>query len=293
MLSIAACAFLLLAPDAAALTSHAMRAYYRREFTQAERYAREALASNPGYVRARLALARTLIEEDKVPIALEELQRALEMQPVSPDTEFEAGRILEMLAESRFARLQQLAPHSADVRELAGRQWEARGDLPKALAEYRAALSKDPARPGLHFRIGNVLWKMRDNEAALAELLSEIQRNPGHTLANLRAGQALLAADQADRAIPLLERAARNSPEAKRELGKALAQVGRRDEARKVLEEAAAALPRDESVHMLLGRVCRALGDEAAARREFSLHREILARKRAAAQKQLKASQTK
>ena len=40
-----------------------------------------------------------------------------------------------------------------------------KGDLVEALREYRAAAALDSRRPGVHYLIGNILWKMRELDA--------------------------------------------------------------------------------------------------------------------------------
>src|SRR5207244_10237139 len=131
-------------------------------------------------------------ELGRIPEALAELDRALVAQG-DPEVRFQAGKIMRELAERRFADLERVAPESASVRELAGRQFELRGKLPEALREYRAAIAKDPARPGLHFEAGNILWRMRELDASAEELRTELARTPHHGMANLRLGQVFLA----------------------------------------------------------------------------------------------------
>jgi tetratricopeptide (TPR) repeat protein len=293
MALVSATVFLALALNADSLTERAAASYFQRDFRKAEQQLREALRVDPRNAPARIQLARTLVELDRIPEALEEIQRALEIQPRAPETELNAGKLLEELASSRFTRLQTLAPDSPELREIVGRQWEARGNLDRALTEYRAALEKDPARSGTHFLVGNVLWKMRNPEAALPEFKSELERNPQHSLANLRVGQILVASNQPAKAIPFLKVAAGSSIDARRELGKALRQVGDYRDARRELEAVTQARPNDRSAHALLAQVYRALGDPESAKRELEIHRKLLADKREASEKNFRESQRK
>lgn len=251
--------------------------FEQRNFSAAEAELRRTLAGHPADARSRLLLARTLVELGRIPDGLAEIERALVSKDA--DVRFQAGKIARELAERRFADLERLAPDSAAVRELAGRHYELQGKLPEALREYRAAIAKEPLRPGLHYEAGNILWRARELDAAEQELKIELARTPHHGLANMRLGQLYIARNDEERAAPLLERAVQALPdsiEARRELGKALRKLNRLVEARAQWEAVAKARPADDQVHYLLANLYRALGEEALAKQELNRHRELL-----------------
>jgi predicted Zn-dependent protease len=254
--------------------------YQQRNFAAAEVELRRTLARHPADSRSRLLLARTLVELNRVPEALVEIERTL--TSADSETRFRAGEIARELAGRRFADLQRLAPNSAAVHELAGRQFESLGKLPEALREYRMAIAGEPSRPGLHFDAGNVLWRMRDLDAAETELRAELARTPHHGLANLRLGQVLMARSDEQSAVPLLERALQAMPasiETRRELGKAYRKLHRPTDARVQWEAVAKARPADDQVHYLLANLYRELGEQGLAAREMAIHREILGKR--------------
>jgi tetratricopeptide (TPR) repeat protein len=117
----------------------------------------------------------------KTPEALREMRAILERHPGDPETEYEIGVLLQDLAGATFERIIRVAPDSAEGRELLGKYHEARGQLPEALSEYRSALSRSPDRPGLHYLVGNILWKLRDLDAAIPELEAELRINPARS----------------------------------------------------------------------------------------------------------------
>src|SRR5712692_9623136 len=80
----------------------ALAFYTARQFQQAEDTFRRVLKIEPANLRARIYLARTLIQADKVPEALRELQNLLDQHPDDPEAQFHSGRLLQQLAESRF-----------------------------------------------------------------------------------------------------------------------------------------------------------------------------------------------
>jgi tetratricopeptide (TPR) repeat protein len=263
------------------LAAEGVKLYEQRQFAAAEAELRRVLAIQPRDAQSRLYLARTLVELGRVSEALAEIDRALATQ-TDPEIQFQAGSIVRDLAERRFAELVRLAPDSAAVRELAGRHFEQQGKLPEALGEYRAAMAKEPGRPGLHFEAGNILWRMRELDAATEELQTELARTPRHGMANLRLGQVFLVRNQEAQAVVFLERAVDVMPEytdARRELGKAYRNLGRSADARKQWEAVVKARPDDDQAHYLLGNLYRQLGDADRARRELSKHREILERR--------------
>jgi tetratricopeptide (TPR) repeat protein len=280
-------AALLFALIAASDSSRGIAMYRKRQFNAADAEFRRVLARSPTDTTARLYLARTLVELQRIPEALAEVERVLAGN-ADPEALFQAGRLVRELAERRFAELERIAPNSAPLRELAGGRFETKGNLVEALQEYRAAAALDSRRPGVHYLIGNILWKMRELDAAAEELKAELAASPHHAMANLRLGQVLVARGEEGLAVPYLERAADAMPEsvaARRELGKAYGKTGRKAEARRQWEAVAKAQPGDDQVHYLLGNLYRELGEESLARQELAKHREILERRRALAEK--------
>jgi tetratricopeptide (TPR) repeat protein len=229
---------------------------------------------------------RELLRADRVADALEEVKSFAERHKNDPEAAYQAGELMQELASSRFARLESVAPDSAEVHELLGHRYAALGKDDEALKEYRKALEKQPQRKGLRFAIGSSLWRVGDRDGALTEFLEETRLNPGHAQANLRSGQILLLRGESDKALPYLQAAVRANPaalEARRELGRALQKLARHAEAKEHLEYVARTRPTDDQVHALLGSVYRALGLDERAKAEMKLHQAILDRKAAEA----------
>ena len=280
-------AAILFALIAASDSSRGIAMYRQRQFEAAEAEFQRVLVRSPTDTTARLYLARTLVELRHIPEALAEVERALTGN-AAPEVLFQAGRIVRELAEHRFAELERIAPNSAPLHELAGGRFERKGDLARSLQEYRAATALDSRRPGVHYLIGNILWKMRELDAAADELKAELAASPHHAMANLRLGQVLVARSEEGLAVSYLERAVSASPEsvvARRELGKAYGKTGRKAEARRQWEAVAKAQPEDDQVHYLLGNLYRELGEASLAKQELAKHREILERRRMLAEK--------
>lgn len=253
-----------------------------RNFIEAQNQLERLLKADPRNRAARLYLIRTLIERGRAVEAVRQLDILLKANQADPDVRFEAGQLLQQLGDARMGDLQRMAPDSAEAHQLLGRSHEARSQLKEALAEYRLALEGSPSAPGIHFFIGNILWKQRDLDAAATEFESELTTNPNHTLANLRLAQIELARDRAAAAVPLLRKAVAGDAtllEAHRELGKALRVTGNYEEAVRELDWVARRRPEDDSVHAQLAAVFRAMGETERANQEMRLHRAILQKK--------------
>jgi len=271
------------------LVQEGIRLYRMRSLSEAVATLRRALQANPTSLEARIYLARALIQEDRVPEALREVRILLERFPADPEAQFQAGRLLHGLAGSRFARLQRLAPDSAETHELLGKYYEAQGRLQEALTEYRLALERNPEGRGLHFFTGNVYWKLRKFDDALRELQSELVLNPSHTLANHRVGNIYVSRREAGEAIPYLQRALGGDSsflEAHRDLGRAFRLLEVWKDALREFQFVAERRPEDDTIHAQLAAVYKALGDEKRATAELEIHERI-------SQKRLEAARQK
>ena len=265
----------------------AIALYRRLDFANAEAELRRILSDAPSNADARLLLTRTLLAQERIHDALAELDTALASSK-DPETRFQAGEIARDLADRRFLDLQAAAPQSAALMELEGRHLEMKGRFAEALVAYQAAAKLSPSRPGIHYWIGNVFWRMRQMDDAKKELRKELESSPHHAMANLRLGQTYLALDDAQSAIPALELALQAMPssvEANKDLGRAYAKLSRTADARRVWEAVEKARPGDDQIHYLLGNLYRDLGEAELARKEFERHREILQTRRKLAER--------
>lgn len=234
--------------------------------------------------------ARELIRQGKMVEALKNLEAIDRHYPNNPEAKFAVGEIFQELAAVRAEQLQKVAPDSPAAHELLGKSLESQGKLLEALAEYRHALEKGPGTPGLHFLVGNLEWKLKNFNAAEAELLDELKLNPHHALANLRMGQIVLETerDQPSRAVAYLREATTDDKtllEAHRELGKALRLSHKFQEAVKELRFVASERPNDNLVHAQLAAVYKDMGDRERARQEIEIHARILRQRLEASQR--------
>ncbi|HYO80699.1 MAG TPA: tetratricopeptide repeat protein [Bryobacteraceae bacterium] len=255
-----------------------MDQFAQGQFAKAASIFRAALKASPRNESARLHLARALIHLNRIPEALEVLQ-PLTLPSASAEARLEAGRTLRHLAERRFRTLQRVAAGTPATMEILGRRLEREGNFAGALEQFEAVRKLEPARPGIHYSLGSVLWKLRELPRAETELRAELATQPGHSMANLRLGQLLVQTEREAEAIPHLEAARTALPhliEISRELGKAYRKVGRLNDARSAWEFVVSSRPGDDQVHYLLAGLYRELGEPEKATRELQEHRKVL-----------------
>lgn len=249
-----------------------------------------SMSSDDASLEALVEATRELIRKGNIVAALQNLSIIESRGSDDPEAKFAMGEIFQELAALRAEQLQRVAPESAAAHELLGKSLESQGKLNEALAEYRRALDKGPATPGRHFLIGNVNWKLRNFDAAQAELGEELKLNPHHATANLRMGQIVLDTqrDEPMRAVAFLREAVagpQSSLQAHRELGKALRLAHEFPEAMRELQFVESKAPNDDTVHAQLAALYKETGDRERARQEIEIHARILRERLQASQK--------
>jgi Flp pilus assembly protein TadD len=249
-----------------------------------------SMSSADGSLEAMVEATRELIRKGNTVAALQNLSIIESRGSDDPEAKFAMGEIFQELAALRAEQLQRVAPESAAAHELLGKSLESQGKLNEALAEYRRALDKGRVTPGLHFLIGNVNWKLRNLDAAQAELGEELKLNPHHATANLRMGQIVLDTqrDEPMRAVAFLREAVaspQSSLQAHRELGKALRLAHKFPEAMRELQFVESKAPNDDTVHAQLAALYKETGDRERARQEIEIHARILRERLQASQK--------
>jgi tetratricopeptide (TPR) repeat protein len=248
------------------------------------------MSSAEGSFQALVQATHEQIRKGNIVGALQNLSLIESRAGDDPEAKLAMGEMFQELAALRAEQLQKVAPESAAAHELLGKTLESQGKLEGALSEYRRALDKGPAAPGRHFLVGNVNWKLRNFDAAQAELREELKVNPHHAMANLRMGQIVLTTQRDDpmRAVTFLREAvagAQSSLEAHRELGKALRLAHKLPEALRELQFVESKAPNDVTIHAQLAALYKETGDRERARGEIETHAKILRERLQASQK--------
>jgi tetratricopeptide (TPR) repeat protein len=155
-------------------------------------------------------------------------------------------------AQAEFMAAQKAAPQSAEVCYLLGAAYQKGNDLKNAQVYLEKAISIDPDHVNALVALGQVFDQLKDYQAAIAPLekactLDGKEWHARWTLADayLRVGAYERALKYAQAAVELGDGAANRAELIE---GQALAQLGRRDDAIKVLEAFLHDLPGDPAV---------------------------------------------
>ena len=209
---------------------------------------RAALLLRPSNPQAHANLGGALLEAGRAGEAIQELQIALHLAPDDADAHdalaralTAGGRPADAIAESSEAI--RLRPDSAEFRNNFGTLLERVGRLADAEAQYREALNLKPDAVLVLDNLGFVLLKTGRTDEAVQYFQRAIAIDPHYTPAHYNLGNVLLNQNRPKDAIAeyrlALEYEGREaSAECHNNLGVALAELGRMDEARSEFQAA-------------------------------------------------------
>jgi len=186
------------------------------------------------------------------------------------------ARSSNVLAGEAFARLEALPP-SAPLHEWRAARLRDEERYAESAAEWRKALALTPGDPRRRLELAVTLRLDQDlagAERVLEELVSDA---PDSAAAHYLLGDVLLARQQPEPSLPLLQKAVRLDPglaHAHGALGRAYALVGREAEAIPELEKALR-VDEDGSLHFQLARAYQAVGRSADAERTLGAWKSL------------------
>jgi tetratricopeptide (TPR) repeat protein len=201
------------------------------------------------------------------------VETALELNrlfPNDPEVLYHTSRIYANYAYLTLRKLSEVAPNSVWRQQAAAEADESQGNLDLAISEYRQVLATDPARRGIHYRIGRVLLTRSSNgqadtqTQALKEFGQELDLDPTNANAAYEIGEIYRKTGQLDKAQEFFEKALQYYPdfeEAQLGLGGVLIALRKPDQALPHLQKATALNPRDDVSYYRLSQAYKALGD--------------------------------
>jgi tetratricopeptide (TPR) repeat protein len=222
---------------------------------------------------------------------LQELEKAAEvalrlsrLYPDDPELMYHAGRLYGDLAYDTMRRLARLAPDSAWVHQASGEAHEIQGHFDLAILEYRKVLELDPARPGIHFRLGRVLLARAGDgtaaEEALRQFEKELETDASSASAAYEIGEIYRKSGRLEQARTFFARAAEQQPdfeEARIGLARVLIELGRPREALPHLEAAVHHNAENDVAQYQLAMVYKALGNAAEQQKAMDQFRRLRA----------------
>lgn len=201
--------------------------------------------------------------------------------PNDPEVLYATVHIYSDLSIRASQKLMVSAPTSYQVRLLNGEALEAQGKWDEAIAEYREVLKRNPALPGIHYRVGRLVLsgpKTDENKkAAQSEFEEELKVDPSNAGAEYILGELARQDQQFPAAIGHFERATKldtRFADAFIGLGRAMLEDGRNAEAVAPLQMAAKLRPDNPAPHFYLSTAYRRTGHPEEAQRELALHEQ-------------------
>jgi tetratricopeptide (TPR) repeat protein len=174
---------------------------------------------NPKDIQTRRLLAQALVAKGQPDQAVRELEEARATAPNDLELAFaQASAYLGLKKPELAARLFALIVEARPLPQthvLIGRTYRDFGEYERARAELRAALKQDPRVRRARYYLGNITVKekgMAGLEEAIPEFQAELKLTPQDPLANLELGMALVDTQRFEEALPPLEIAARSDP---------------------------------------------------------------------------------
>lgn len=210
--------------------------------------------------------------------------------PEDPEVLYMTSQFFLGIAEGASQALTLVAPNSYQTRELQAETLESQEKWAEAAAIYRKILEENPKLRGIHYRLGRAALSQPESptsaQDAKKEFEQELAIDPVNAAAEFWLGEIARIDGQWDDAITHFAAAAKIDPyftDAFLSLGTALNSAGRHSEAISQLEHYVKMAPEDPSGHYQLSIAYSRTGRKEDALRETTLHRQMLEKKRAAA----------
>lgn len=221
----------------------------------------EAVKLDPSSPRPLLGLAEVARLRKDAASVERHLQEALRVAPKDAETQrawgrFEFSRRQYVKAESAFRKATELSPDSAPAHiDLGDLYMNALAKPAEAEKAYRRALEINPELAGARNALGMSLFAQGKLDPAAAEFERAIALAPGNPLPLQALGRLEAARGRLDAALAAFDRILEENPKfvpARLNRGDVYVALGRRDDARKDLEAAAKAAPKNPAVLLKL-----------------------------------------
>jgi protein O-GlcNAc transferase len=203
--------------NAAALDDLGSLYAMQKDWPKAEENFHAALAVNPSLASAHLHLGLAL-EAQQRPGAVEELNRAYQLDPDNPMISLELGRLLAANGDDQQAiqLLQHVyaqMPQSADAAYQLGLALQRSNRMSEAIPLFQSASAADPNNPDILANLGMALCQQQKATQAVPLLQKAVQLAPNEPVAHQNLAAAYIQLSQFDDAVSELRTALKLSPD--------------------------------------------------------------------------------
>ena len=231
------------------LTLLGLSCYGAKRFAEAAKYLELPAKSDPKNIELHRVLAQSCLSAKQYSCALAEFRQILEHDPDSAAAHMLSGEALDGL-----------------------------GRTVEAIPEFEAAAKAAPREPNVNFGLGYLYWKQHKYDEAKAAFEAELSIDATHAQALAYLGDIELKKNAPEKALPLLNKATQLRDDiriAYVEIGAILSDQKKYPEALAALQRAERLDPAQPDAHYRLARLYRAMGNSAAAQREFAKVSEL------------------
>jgi tetratricopeptide (TPR) repeat protein len=252
--------------------------YGLRDWDNAMASFREELKTSDPHPATQYYLALALEAEGRNDEAIDELNQVAVKNPNKADVFYELAR-LHMIASFRAVeQLRKIDPDSFQNHAFLGQLYGEEGRYEAAVAEYQAALQKQPDAQGIHYPLGVAYRMLHQYDAAEREFVAALLESPDDPGTNVSLGELAVREKQFDKGLPYLKKAASGQPkdvETHLLLGRCYLGLKDFQQALDELELAAHLDPTEARSHFFLAEVYQKLNRPADRQRELDLFNKL------------------
>jgi tetratricopeptide (TPR) repeat protein len=253
-----------------------IEAFKAGRFAEAAALLKQAVASKPREFEPRFLYGATLVELERTPEAIEQLEQAHRLRPAHTDAlKLLAAQYMIVRDYAKSIRLLRQAPApDEDMCLLLIESYQSSGDSERSFAFAQKAVARFPKSPQLHCWLGFQLQFSGRFEDARKHLEQAARLDPTYPATYYLLADVLFKEEKFADSVPYFEKAIRlgtDDVDARLGLGQAWLALGELPKALGALEDAARVAPQDARVHLQLSRLYFRSGDEARAEREADL----------------------
>jgi len=236
------------------------------------------LRGNPRDMLARYYLALALTAKDRLFEALQQLESLAADDPKNLAVQYQLVVDYKAAMQKAGQRLATMGPDSEFTHAMKAEALADDNRLDDAILEFKEVLRKNSDFPGIHFAMGEVYWRKKDNQNALEQLKLALQEDPYQPVAHYYLADLLVDQQKFQDAIAHLKMTVAVYPHLARArylLGKSYAGAGESQAALHEFDEALKLDPDYKEVHFQLYQLYARLGDKEKSQEHLRISERL------------------